>query len=76
MAQAPTLRDLRIQSGKSVKDVAQSLGITDRALYNYEKGYRQIDISLIIPLSRIYECTAEEIIEAQLLSYISVKPSK
>lgn len=63
-----TLRDLRRASKKTAAEVAEALGITIQAVYNYERGIRLIDIYSIIPLARLFDVTAEEIIEAQINS--------
>lgn len=63
-----TLRELREQNGKSRAEVAAALGVTVQALSNYENGYRRIDIEQVLTLSKLYDCTAEEVINAQLNS--------
>ena len=63
-----TLRELREQNKNTAAEVAEVLGIARSTYSNYEQGIRMIDIELIIPLSKLYSCTAEEIIEAQLNS--------
>ena len=64
----PTLRKLREQNKNTAAEVAKVLGIARSTYSNYEQGIRIIDIELIIPLARFYNCTAEEIIEAQINS--------
>lgn len=61
-----TLKQLRQQSGKTAKEVADKLGVSVRALYNYENGYRSINLSQILTLAELYDCTEREVIEAQL----------
>lgn len=63
-----TLRDLRAQAGKRVKEVASALNVTSQALCQYEHGTRKINIDQVLILARLYDCTAEEVIEAQLNS--------
>lgn len=63
-----TLRKLRVESGKTVAEVATALGVTIRAIYNYEHGFRQINLEQILILSKFYAVNAEEIITAQLNS--------
>lgn len=63
-----TLRDLRLQSKKTCAEVAQALGVTDRAIYNYERGIRYIGIEQILILAELYDISAEEVIQAQLNS--------
>ena len=63
-----TLRDLRLQNGKTCAEVAQALGVTAQAVSNYESGIRQINIAQVLILAELYDCSDREIIEAQLNS--------
>lgn len=50
---ATTLRELRLQAGKSCIEVANKLGVAVSTLYNYEQGARQIGLDKIIPLAEL-----------------------
>lgn len=63
-----TLRDLRNQAKMTAEQVATELSIARSTYSNYEQGTRTIDIRLIIPIAKIFDCTEREIIEAQLNS--------
>ena len=63
-----TLRELRLQNKKTCAEVAQALGVTDRAIYNYENGIRCISLEQVLILAKLYEISAEEVIQAQLNS--------
>lgn len=63
-----TLKSLREENKKTAAEVATVLGIARSTYSNYEQGIRTIDIRLIVPLSKLYGVSAEEIIEAQLNS--------
>lgn len=63
-----TLKELRQQSGKSAKDVADKLGVSVQAIYQYENGARQIRLSDVLTLAEQFSCTEREVIEAQLMS--------
>lgn len=63
-----TLRKMREQNGKSRSEVAAALGVTYCAVSNYENGWRQIGLEQVLILAKLYDCSAEEIIEAQLES--------
>jgi transcriptional regulator with XRE-family HTH domain len=63
-----TLKDLRKQANKTAAKVATILNVTDRAIYNYESGIREINIRQVLLLAKLYDVTAEEVIEAQLNS--------
>lgn len=68
-----TLRTLRLQSGKTVKEVAAALNVTKNAVSNYENGIRNINLEQIIPLARLYECSEKEVIEAAINSHQSAR---
>lgn len=63
-----TLKELRQQSGKTAKEVADKLGVSVRTVSHYERGDRQIKIAQVLLLAELYECTEREVIEAQLKS--------
>ena len=63
---ATTLRELRLQAGKSCIEVANKLGVAVSTLYNYEQGARQIGLDKIIPLAELLGVSEREVIEAQL----------
>ena len=63
-----TLKELRLQAKKTCAEVAQALGLTDRAIYNYESGIRQINISQVLILAGLYDVSEKEVIQAQLNS--------
>lgn len=63
-----TLRDLREQNNKSRAAVAAALGVTLRAVSNYEKGWRRIGLEQVLILAKLYDCSAQDVIEAQLNS--------
>ena len=62
------LRTLRKQAKKTATEVATVLGVVDRAYYRYENGTRRISLEQVLLLAELYDCTAEEIIYAQILS--------
>lgn len=68
-----TLKELRIQNGKTAKEVAEELGVRSTAISNYEQGIRRISLEQVLKLSKLYECSAEEIIRAQINSCQKVR---
>lgn len=62
------LKRLRCAAGLSRKEVAERLNVTERAIYNYEKGIRHINLEQVLILSDLFKCSTREIIEAQLNS--------
>lgn len=63
-----TLKELRKQSGKTAAEVAERLGVAVRTLSHYECGTREIGLRHVLVLAELYDCTAEEIINAQFQS--------
>ena len=68
-----TLRRLREQNEKTPIDIAKALNVSLQTAYRYEQGVRRINIEQVLILSKLYDCTAEEVIEAQLNSCQSVQ---
>ena len=63
-----TLKELREQIGKTPKEIADVLKISLQTVYRYEQGIRKLNISQVLILSELFDCTAEEVIKAQLNS--------
>ena len=63
-----TLKELREQNKSTAADMARVLGVANSTYYNYEQGIRRISLEQVFLLSAYYDCTAEEVIEAQLNS--------
>ena len=61
-----TLRELRNQSKKTAAEVAAALGVTYNAVSQYENGLRRISFESVLTLAKLYDVSAEEIIQAQL----------
>lgn len=61
-----TLKELRAASGKTAKQVADKLGVSVNALYQYENGRREIRLEYVLVLAELYDCTEREVIEAAL----------
>lgn len=70
MAQS-TLKELRIQSGLTVKKIADILQIAPSSYYNYEQGIREIRISQVLVLAELFDVSEREVIEAQINSRLS-----
>ncbi len=68
-----TLRDLRVQNKKTCTEVAQALGVANSSYYSYEQGARKINIEQVLILSKLFDCSEREIIEAQLNSCLSAR---
>lgn len=62
-----TLRDLRRINNKSLDEVAKALGVVARTVYYYETGQRRLSLEQVIILAKLYDVSAEEIIEGQLV---------
>lgn len=66
-----TLRDLRTQSGLSVNEVCKALSIAKSTYYHYENGIRQISITHVLLLAKVFEISEKEVIQAQLNSCLT-----
>ena len=63
-----TLRELRLQAKKTCAEVAQALAVANSSYYSYEQGVRRISLEQVLILAKLYEISAEEVIQAQLNS--------
>lgn len=63
-----TLIALRERNKLSRSEVANSLGVTQSAVSNYEYGLRTINIEQVLVLAELYRTTEKAIIEAQIES--------
>ncbi len=55
-----TLKELRLQSGKSAKEVAEKLGVTTSAISQYEHGVRELKFGTAIKLAEIYDVSLDD----------------
>lgn len=55
-----TLKELRIENGKTCAEVAAAFGVTQRTVSRYEDGTRSINISQVLTLAELYGVSAEE----------------
>ena len=62
MAYYPRIKDLREDNDLTQKDVANLLFITQQQYSLYEKGYREIPISLVITLANHYNTSTDYIL--------------
>ena len=63
-----SLKELRKENGKSRAEVAAALSVSIQTIYKYEQGVRHISLEQVLILEDLYNCTAEEIVNAQLKS--------
>lgn len=62
---AGRLREMRQRSGLTAKSIARELGITDRAIYNWENGRSQPSIDMLGKLGELFGCPISELIEEE-----------
>ena len=56
---------LRKEKGLTQKELAEKLFISDKAVSKWETGYRIPDTSLLVPLAKILDVTAAELLECR-----------
>ena len=62
------LSDLRQSAGYSVIQVAKELNVSIQSVYRYEQGERKLSLEQVLELSKLFDCSAEEIIKSQINS--------
>lgn len=58
------LKRLRIIRGMNVKQAAEIIGISPKALYAYEEGTREMRASVLYKLCQIYKTTVNEVVDS------------
>ena len=58
-------REQRLKAGKSVKEVADSIGVTRQSIYGFENGRYMPSINILQKMAQIYGCTLEELLEGE-----------
>lgn len=53
------LKELRKERGLKLKDVAEAMGVTVRAISRYEEGTREPSVEMIIKFCKLYEVSAD-----------------
>lgn len=56
------IREYRIRQNLTQGRLAEYLGVTDQAVSKWERGTAMPDIALLPPLTRIFGCTADELL--------------
>lgn len=56
------IRALRIKAGMTQSRLAERLGVTDQAVSKWETGAASPDLSLIVPLTRLFGVTADALL--------------
>lgn len=59
------IKQLRTEKNYTQKELAEQLHITDRAVSKWERGLSCPDISLILPLAEILECSTGELLNGE-----------
>lgn len=65
MALYKNLKRVRMRTGKSQLEVANSVGISNAALSNYETGYREPDLETLKQLAVYYGVSLDELAEVK-----------
>ena len=53
------LKQLRIEKGLKLKDVAAALNVTIRSVSRYEDGTREPSIEMVVKFCKLYEVSAD-----------------
>ena len=53
------LKELRIERGLKLKDVAEALHVTIRTISRYEDGSREPSVEFIVKFCKLYEVSAD-----------------
>lgn len=53
------LRELRLEKGLRLKDVAEAMGVTLRTIINYEAGIREPSLDMLVKLCKFFEVSSD-----------------
>lgn len=53
------LRELRLEKGIRLKDVAEAMGVTLRTISNYEAGIREPSLDMLVKLCKFFEVSSD-----------------
>lgn len=59
MVDIKRIKDLREDSDIKQKELADALGISQRAYSHYENGTRKIPLDILIALAEYYDCSTD-----------------
>lgn len=59
-------RNARIKAGLSVRDVMEKLKVSDAAVYQWEKGQTKPRGGRLLDIAKLYNCTVEELLKAEV----------
>lgn len=62
MSVGENLRILRKSKGFTQSELGSKIGVTQQAVQQYEKGYMTLSIALLVEISRVLECTPNDIL--------------
>lgn len=63
------LRELRLERGLTLEEVAQKTGLRNQYISNYERGLRQADYATIITLAELYEVSVDYLLGRDVPRY-------
>lgn len=76
MAQHEVLKRLRVESGKTAKQVAESCGIPYNVYLGYESGKRVLGVPPMVKIADFYGVSVDVILERNVNKGISESVSK
>lgn len=56
------LKQLRIENGLKLKDVAAALNVTIRSINRYEDGTREPSIDILVKFCKLYDVSADYLV--------------
>ena len=60
-----TLKEYRIKSGKTVREVAAVLGVNEQAVYQWESRKTSPTVQNYLKLSKLYGRTVDELLKVE-----------
>lgn len=57
------LKQKRLANNLTLREVADYLNLTEQAVNHYEKGRRKPNFKILKALSKLYNCTIDELVD-------------
>ena len=76
MVNITRIKDLREDSDIKQKELADALGISQRAYSHYENGTRKIPLDILVALAEYYGCSTDSLIPLLKLHIKNTSSSK
>jgi len=66
MKKLPKIKVLRNENGFTREEMAEELQISKYTYKAYELGYREVNLTILKKLSKVFKCTTDELLKEEV----------